>query len=96
MGPTKATSQTYQSFISGVDPSLTFYQFDFDYELLPGIWQTITRFNPVLYLISGFRWSFFDVADVPVGVSLAAIVIFMALCLGAIWLIFKTGWRIKQ
>lgn len=64
--------------------------------MLPGIWQTITRFNPVLYLISGFRWSFFDVADVPVGVSLAAIVIFMALCLGAIWLIFKTGWRIKQ
>lgn len=64
--------------------------------MLPGIWQTITHFNPVLYLISGFRWSFFDVADVPVGVSLAAIVIFMALCLGAIWLIFKTGWRIKQ
>lgn len=64
--------------------------------MLPPVWQTITRFNPVLYLISGFRWSFFDVADVPVGISLAAIATFLSLCLLIIWTIFRTGWRIKQ
>lgn len=64
--------------------------------MLPGVWQTITRFNPVLYLISGFRWSFFDVADVPVNISILAITLFLVLCLCIIWLIFRTGWRIKQ
>ncbi len=64
--------------------------------MLPPIWQTVTRFNPVLYLISGFRWSFYEVADVPVGVSLMAVCGFLAVCIGVIWLIFKTGWRIKQ
>ncbi len=64
--------------------------------MLPPVWQTITHFNPVLYLISGFRWSFFGVADVPVGISIAAIGVFLALCLGVIWLIFRTGWRIRQ
>lgn len=64
--------------------------------MLPPVWQTITHFNPVLYLISGFRWSFFDVADVSVGVSLIAICGFLALCLLAIWIIFRTGWRIRQ
>ena len=64
--------------------------------MLPPAWQTVSLFNPVLYLISGFRWSFFDVADVAVGLSLFMICLFLALCLGAIWWIFKTGYRIKN
>jgi len=64
--------------------------------MLPPAWQTVTHFNPVLYLISGFRWSFFGVADVPVGISIAAICVFLGLCLLVIWLIFKTGWRLRQ
>jgi len=64
--------------------------------MLPPIWQMISHFNPVVYLISGFRWSFFGTADVPIGVSLFAIAAFTALCMGVIWWIFKTGWRIRQ
>jgi ABC-2 type transport system permease protein len=64
--------------------------------MLPPVWQTITLFNPVVYLISGFRWSFFGTADVSVGFSLAAIALFTAACLGAIWWIFRTGWRIRS
>lgn len=64
--------------------------------MLPPIWQTITLFNPVVYLISGFRWAFFGLADVPIGLSLLAIAGFTALCLGVIWWIFKTGWRIRS
>jgi ABC-2 type transport system permease protein len=65
-------------------------------DMLPGFWETLVKFNPVLYLISGFRWSFFEVSDVPVGVSLAAISIFLFLCISAVAWIFKTGWRLKQ
>jgi ABC-2 type transport system permease protein len=64
--------------------------------MLPAVWQTITLFNPVVYLISGFRWAFFEHADVPVGLSLLAIGGFTVLCLGVIWWIFKTGWRIRS
>lgn len=64
--------------------------------MLPGIWQTIAMFNPVVYLISGFRWAFFGVADVDIGVSLAAITLFTVVCLGIIGWIFRTGWRIRQ
>ena len=64
--------------------------------MLPPIWQTITLFNPVVYLISGFRWSFFGMADVPIGMSLLAIGAFTGLCLAAIWWIFRTGWRIRS
>ena len=64
--------------------------------MLPPIWQTITLFNPVVYLISGFRWAFFGMADVPIGLSLLAIAGFTALCLIAVWRIFKTGWRIRK
>ncbi len=64
--------------------------------MLPPVWQTITLFNPVVYLISGFRWSFFGTADVAIGVSLAAIALFTAICLAVIWWIFRTGWRIRQ
>lgn len=63
--------------------------------MLPPIWQTITLFNPVVYLISGFRWSFYGVADVNVAVSLGMTGLFLVLCLGGIWWIFKTGYRLK-
>ena len=61
----------------------------------PPLWQKITLFNPVVYLISGFRWSFYGVADVNVGISVAAIPGFLALCMGAVWWIFRTGWKLK-
>ena len=63
--------------------------------MLPPFWAGVSHLNPVLYLISGFRWSFYGVADVPVGLSLFAIALFLALCLGIIWWIFRTGWRIR-
>jgi ABC-2 type transport system permease protein len=63
--------------------------------MLPPVWQKIALFNPVVYLISGFRWSFYGVADVNVGISVAAILGFMALCLSAVWWIFRTGWKLK-
>lgn len=64
--------------------------------MLPPVWQTITLFNPVVYLISGFRWAFFGMADVPVGLSLLAIAVFLSLCIAAIGWIFKTGWRLRS
>ncbi|MEC7670439.1 MAG: ABC transporter permease, partial [Pseudomonadota bacterium] len=64
--------------------------------MLPPFWQTVTLFNPVVYLISGFRWAFFGLADVPIGISLMAISGFTALCLGIIWWIFRTGWRLRD
>jgi Predicted membrane protein len=64
--------------------------------MLPPIWQTITLFNPVVYLISGFRWSFYGVADVNVAVSLGMTLIFLVLCLAVVWWIFKTGYRLKN
>ena len=63
--------------------------------MLPPVWQTITLFNPVVYLVSGFRWSFYGVSDVAIGISLAMTFGFMLLCLAAIAWIFKTGYRIK-
>jgi ABC-2 type transport system permease protein len=64
--------------------------------VLPPAWQTVTLANPVVYLISGFRWSFFEVADVHVGVSLAMTGLFLTTCLVAVALIFKTGYRLKN
>jgi ABC-2 type transport system permease protein len=63
--------------------------------VLPPFWRTITLFNPVLYLISGFRWSFFGLADVNVGISITVIVLFLLLCMATVWWIFKTGYRLK-
>ncbi len=63
--------------------------------MLPPLWQKITLFNPVVYLISGFRWSFYGVSDVSIGISLGMTLGFMFLCLGLIWWIFKTGYRLK-
>lgn len=64
--------------------------------MLPPIWQTITLFNPVVYLISGFRWSFFEVADVSVGLSLSMVLVFLSICLVIVWWMFKSGYRLKQ
>jgi ABC-2 type transport system permease protein len=69
----------------------SFYSVD----MLPPFWQTASLFNPVVYLISGFRWSFYGIADVSVGVSLAMTVGFLAVCLATVWWIFKTGYRLK-
>jgi ABC-2 type transport system permease protein len=64
--------------------------------MLPPAWQTVALFNPVVYLISGFRWSFYGVSDVHMGVSVAAVLGFMLACLVAIWAMFRTGWKIKS
>ena len=64
--------------------------------MLPPLWQTITLFNPVLYLVSGFRWSFFEVSDVNVSISLGVILLFLAICCAIVWWMFKTGYRLKQ
>ncbi len=69
----------------------SFYSVD----MLPPFWQTASLFNPVVYLISGFRWSFYGISDVSVGVSLAMTICFLALCLATVWWIFKTGYRLK-
>ena len=64
--------------------------------MLPPAWQTITLFNPVVYLISGFRWSFFEVSDVSVGVSLTMVLVFLGACLLIVRWMFKTGYRLRQ
>ena len=63
--------------------------------MLPPLWQNITLFNPVVYLVSGFRWSFYGVADVSVGLSLGMTALFMSVCLAIVLLIFNTGFKIK-
>ena len=70
----------------------TFYSIS----VLPPFWQKVTLFNPVVYLISGFRWSFFDAGDVSIEVSLGMTLVFLAVCLGIVWWIFKTGYRLKR
>jgi len=64
--------------------------------MLPELWQKITLFNPVVYLISGFRWAFYGNADVSVGLSLGMTLLFLLLCMSAVWWIFRTGYRIKS
>lgn len=64
-------------------------------KMLPPLWQTISLFNPVVYLISGFRWSFFELADVSVGLSLGMTFVFLLVCLAAIMWFFRTGYRLK-
>ncbi len=63
--------------------------------MLPPLWQTVTLFNPVVYLISGFRWAFYENADVAVSVSLAMTAVFLATCTATIWWIFRTGYRLR-
>jgi ABC-2 type transport system permease protein len=69
----------------------SFYSVD----MLPPFWQTVTLFNPVVYLISAFRWGFYGIADVSVGLSLAMTILFLAICLASVRWIFKTGYRLK-
>ena len=64
--------------------------------MLPSGWRTITLLNPVVYLISGFRWSFYEIADVSVGISVSVTLSFLAMCMIAVWWIFKTGYRLKN
>ena len=64
--------------------------------VLPPIWQTIALFNPVVYLISGFRWSFFEIADVSHGVSVGMTLLFLVACLATVWWMFRTGYKLKK
>jgi ABC-2 type transport system permease protein len=70
----------------------TFYSVN----VLPPFWQKVVLFNPVVYLISGFRWSFFEMADVSVGLSLGMTILFLVVCLMTVWWIFKTGYKLKK
>jgi len=74
------------SFLGG-----TFYSIN----MLPPFWQNVALLNPIVYLISGFRWSFFEISDVGVGISLGMTVVFLVICLAIIWWIFRTGYRLK-
>jgi len=69
----------------------TFYSIS----MLPQAWQTVSLFNPMVYLISGFRWSFYENADVAIGLSLAMVFAFLAICLLVVWWIFKTGYKLR-
>jgi ABC-2 type transport system permease protein len=70
----------------------SFYTID----MLPPTWQTVSLFNPVVYLVSGFRWSFYEVSDVGVEVSLFMVLLFASVCLSIVWWMFKTGYRLKR
>jgi ABC-2 type transport system permease protein len=70
----------------------SFYSID----MLPPFWQKVSLFNPVVYLVSGFRWSFFGVSDVSVGVSLLMTCVFLFICLAVVAWIFRTGYRLKS
>ena len=69
----------------------TFYSIS----MLPPAWQTVSLFNPVVYLISGFRWAFYENADVAIGLSLGMVLAFLLLCLVTVWWIFKTGYKLR-
>ncbi|MGH7078707.1 MAG: ABC transporter permease, partial [Acetobacteraceae bacterium] len=64
-------------------------------DMLAQPWRTVSLFNPVVYLVSGFRWSFYGIGDIGVGISLAFTLLFMVLCLALLWWIFRTGYRLK-
>ena len=64
--------------------------------MLPPLWQKVTLFNPVLYLVSGFRWSFFEISDVSVGISLLMVIVFLSACIGVVAWIFKSGYKLRQ
>jgi ABC-2 type transport system permease protein len=80
-----------------VVPPLTFLGGSFySIDMLPPFWQKVSLFNPVVYLVSGFRWSFFGVSDVSVGVSLLMTCVFLFICLAVVAWIFRTGYRLKS
>ena len=78
----------------GIGTQTNAYGF-YSISMLPPLWQKITLFNPVVYLISGFRWSFYGISDVAVGVSLGMTLLFMIVCLVIVWWVFRTGYRLK-
>ena len=78
---------TPMTFLGGA-----FYSID----MLPPAWRTVTLFNPVVYLISGFRWTFFGKGDVPIAISMIAVAAFLAICLGVVAWVFRTGYRLKS
>jgi len=63
--------------------------------MLPPLWQKVALFNPIVYLISGFRWSFYDISDVNIVVSFSMVLLFLAACFGVVWAIFRTGYKLK-
>ena len=65
-------------------------------DMLPPLWQKVALFNPVVYLISGFRWSFFEIADVNYSVSVGMALLFLVICLATVWWMFKTGYKLKK
>ena len=65
-------------------------------DMLPEPWQTVSHFNPVLYLVSGLRWSFYEISEVSVMLSLASILVFMFVCLGVVYYLFKTGYKLRS
>jgi ABC-2 type transport system permease protein len=75
------------TFLGGV-----FYSID----ILPGAWRALSLFNPIVYLVSGFRWTFYGSADVTIGISLSVLGVFLVVCLAIVWWIFHTGYRLKQ
>jgi ABC-2 type transport system permease protein len=80
-----------------VVPPLTFLGGSFySVSMLPPFWQAVSHLNPVLYLVSGFRWSFYGIADVNPAISLAMITVFLVICLGTLGWIFKTGYRLRN
>ena len=85
MSPLPLLVVTPLAFLGG-----TFYSID----MLPPVWQTVTLFNPAVYLISGFRWSFYGVADVNIVVSIGMTLLFLAVCLAVVGWIFRTGYRL--
>jgi ABC-2 type transport system permease protein len=70
----------------------TFYSIS----VLPPFWQNVALFNPIVYLVSGFRWSFYSISDVSVGISLTMTFVFLTICVVTVWWIFKTGYRLKK
>ncbi|MDT8387851.1 MAG: ABC transporter permease [Thiogranum sp.] len=75
------------TFLGGV-----FYSID----ILPGLWRTLSLFNPIVYLVSGYRWTFYGSGDVSIGISLSVLLAFLAISLGIVWWIFRTGYRLKS
>ena len=64
--------------------------------MLPPFWQSVSLLNPVLYLVSGFRWSFYEIADVDIAVSLISITVFLLICYSMVWYIFRTGYKLRS
>ena len=93
----EAVAQAVGCAVDDVKINVTFLGGSFySIDMLPPFWQKVALLNPVVYLISGFRWSFYGAADVHVGISVAMTLGFLGLCLLAVWWVFKTGYKLKS